>query len=99
MAWDAGKQQRIQQGIKVSRFYLKHNIFLSFKKNRLLCKFFEKQHTPIRKQESRKENYRVLPPGGGVLPYITYWQVCTAQRGRDFEAPDLERSIHFRGVF
>ena len=65
MAWDAGKQQRIQQGIKVSRFYLKHNIFLSFKKNRLLCKFFEKQHTPIRKQESRKENYRVLPPGGG----------------------------------
>ena len=21
------------------------------------------------------------------------------QRGRDFEAPDLERGIHFRGVF
>ena len=41
------------------------------------------------------------PPGGGgggyshTLPI----QVCAAQRGRDFEAPDLERGIHFRGVF
>ena len=26
-------------------------------------------------------------------------RVCTAQRSRDFEAPDLERGIHFRGVF
>ena len=37
-------------------------------------------------------------PGGGhshTLPI----RVCTAQRSRDFEAPDLERSIHFRGVF
>jgi len=25
--------------------------------------------------------------------------VCAAQRGRDFEAPGLERGIHFRGVF
>ena len=25
--------------------------------------------------------------------------VCAAQRGRDFEAPDLEQGIHFRGVF
>ena len=25
--------------------------------------------------------------------------VCAAQRGRDFEAPDLEWGIHFRGVF
>ena len=29
------------------------------------------------------------PGGGGENP----------QRGRDFEAPDLERGIHFRGVF
>ena len=28
--------------------------------------------------------------GGGGTP---------AQRGRDFEAPDLERGIHLRGVF
>ena len=26
-------------------------------------------------------------------------RVCAAQRGRDLEAPDLERGIHFRGVF
>ena len=26
-------------------------------------------------------------------------RVCAAQRGRDFEGPDLERGIHFRGVF
>ena len=26
-------------------------------------------------------------------------RVCAAQRGRYFEAPDLERGIHFRGVF
>ena len=36
---------------------------------------------------------------GGVLPYITCTGICAAQRGRDFEAPDLERGIHFRGVF
>ena len=42
-------------------------------------------------------------PGGGeggrgyshTLPI----QVCAAQRGRDFEAPDLARGTHFRGVF
>ena len=26
-------------------------------------------------------------------------RVCAAQQGRDFEAPDLERGIHLRGVF
>ena len=26
-------------------------------------------------------------------------RVCAAQWGRDFEAPDLERGIYFRGVF
>ena len=39
-----------------------------------------------------------LAPGGGVLPYITYTGM-SAQRGRDFEAPDLERGIYFGGVF
>ena len=36
-------------------------------------------------------------PGGysHTLPI----RVCAAQRGRDFEAPDLARGIHFRGVF
>ena len=41
----------------------------------------------------------ISTPGGGVLPYITYTlthYLCAAQRGRDFEALDLERGIHFR---
>ena len=45
---------------------------------------------PYREQERTK-------PGGysHTLPI----RVCAAERGRDFEAPDLERGIHFRGVF
>ena len=38
-------------------------------------------------------------PGGGGYSHILPIRVCAAQRGRDFEAPDLERGIHFRGVF
>ena len=37
-------------------------------------------------------------PGGGYS-HILPIRVCAAQRGRDFEVPDLERGIHFRGVF
>ena len=36
--------------------------------------------------------------GGGYFHTLPI-RVCAAQRGRDFEAPDLERGIHFRGVF
>ena len=36
--------------------------------------------------------------GGGYSTPIPI-RVCAAQQGRDFEAPDLERGIHFRGVF
>ena len=46
----------------------------------------------------REEYLTSLVPRGGhshTLPI----RVCAAQRGRDFEAPDLERGIHFRGVF
>ena len=39
------------------------------------------------------------PPPGGVGGYSHTLRVCAAQRGRDFEAPYLERGIHFRGVF
>ena len=35
---------------------------------------------------------------GGYSHTLPIW-VCAAQRGRDFEAPGLERGIHFRGVF
>ena len=41
----------------------------------------------------------VLNPGGGGYSHTLPIRVCAAQRGRDFEAPDLERDIHFRGVF
>ena len=37
-------------------------------------------------------------PGGGGYSHTLPIRVCAAQRGRDFEAPDLERGIHFRGV-
>ena len=37
--------------------------------------------------------------GGGGYSHPLHIRVCAAQRGRDFEAPDLERDIHFRGVF
>ena len=37
--------------------------------------------------------------GGGSESHTLPIRVCAAQWGRDFEAPDLERGIHFRGVF
>ena len=40
-----------------------------------------------------------LVSGGGVLPYITYAGMCRPKGSWFFEAPDLERGIHFRGVF
>ena len=42
---------------------------------------------------------RTVPPGGGGYSHTLPIRVCAAQRGRDFEVPDLERGIHFRGVF
>ena len=44
-------------------------------------------------------NDTVSHPGGGGHSHTLPIRVCAAQRGRDFEAPDLERGIHFRGVF
>ena len=37
--------------------------------------------------------------GGEGYSHTLPIRVCAARRGRDFEAPDLERGIHFRGVF
>ena len=39
------------------------------------------------------------PGGWGGYSHTLPIRVCAAQRGCDFEAPDLERGIHFRGVF
>ena len=53
-------------------------------------------------QESRKSpGVCVCVLGGGGVRYSHTLPIrlCAAQRGRDFEAPDLEWGIHFRGVF
>ena len=42
---------------------------------------------------------KFMPIRGGGYSHTLPIRVCAAQRGRDFEAPDLERGIHFRGVF
>ena len=39
------------------------------------------------------------PRRGGGYPHTLPIQVFATQRGRDFEALDVERGIHFRGVF
>ena len=36
---------------------------------------------------------------GGGYSHTLPIRVCASQRGRDFKAPDLERGMHFRGVF
>ena len=40
----------------------------------------------------------IVDRGGGYSHTLPIW-VCATQRGRDFEGPDLEWGIHFRGVF
>ena len=42
---------------------------------------------------------RCFPGGGAGHSHTLPIRVCAAQRGRDFEAPGLERGIHFRGDF
>ena len=37
--------------------------------------------------------------GGGGYSHTLPIRACAAQRDCDFEAPDLERGIHFIGVF
>ena len=51
-----------------------------------------------RRLASELQNSHVCDPGGGYSHTLPI-RVCAAQRGRDFEGPDLERGIHFRGVF
>ena len=42
---------------------------------------------------------RWLEPRGGGYIHTLPIRVCAAQRGRDIEAPDLERGIHFSRSF
>ena len=48
---------------------------------------------------SQAQVSRVVENPGGGYSHTLPIRVCAAQRGRDFEAPDLERGIHFRRVF
>ena len=57
---------------------------------------------------TRQVEYKQPVPGseivgsatrGGGYSHTLPKRVCAAQRDRDFEAPDIERGIHFRGVF
>ena len=53
----------------------------------------------IRRSLVQKKLFNVRGiPGGGGYSHTLPIRVCAAQRGRDFEAPYLERGIHFRGV-
>ena len=59
-------------------------------------------HSKYKKNVSAPQDYSkpvLNPGGGGGFSHTLPIRVCAAQRGRDFEAPDLERGIHFRGVF
>ena len=68
---------------------------------RNFCAFFRRVSeltATLSSVQLKSGNY--LPRGGGggyshKLPI----RVCAVQRGRDFEASDLERGIHFTGVF
>ena len=48
---------------------------------------------------THKTSVLIKYPGGGGHSHTLPIRVYAAQRGRDFEAPDLEWGIHFRGVF
>ena len=62
-----------------------------------LCGFV---FTDKRRKKNKGEFAKMFDSGpGGRYSHTLPIRGCAAQRGRDFEAPDLERGIHFRGVF
>ena len=66
-----------------------HHIFCNIKKNWLNTETQEILCLPsLNKQHE-----------GGGYSHTLPIRVCAAQRGRDFEAPDLERGIHFRADY
>ena len=72
--------------------------FLFFKPSHCMrpnCRAFNELET---RHEILKYKSSIITRGGGYSHTLPI-RVCAAQRGRDFEAPDLERGIHFRGVF
>ena len=72
--------------------FLSHLLYGICVKIFIMNRYISKSYTTTKNtidRQSRGEGY------SHALPI----RVCAAQRGRDFEAPDLERGIHFRGVF
>ena len=53
----------------------------------------------VSRETSFNNGSSMLFARGGGYSHTLFIRVCAAQQGRDFEAPDLERAIHFRGVF
>ena len=64
----------------------------------MMVKWYLAQNQQLQRSLSEKEGMWVKSPGGGGYSHTLPIRVCAAQRGRDFEAPDLERGIHFRGA-
>ena len=68
----------------------------------------QKEHKGDAAKDESREACVILNPnlswnllsasGGGGYSHTLPRRVCAAQQGRDFEAPDLERGIHCRGV-
>ena len=58
-----------------------------------------KPHEPSEWEDNEPAAKPQTTPGEGGYSHTLPIRVCAAQRSRDFEAPDLERGIHFRGVF
>ena len=64
----------------------------------MMVKWYLTQNQQLQRSLSEKEGMWVKSPGGRYSHTLPI-RVCAAHRGRDFEAPDLERGIHFRRVF
>ena len=84
---------KVDQVINVQKAYRE----MTPKRNVIRVEILTSRPCLLRELEPDNPNSYSKPRGGHshTLPI----QVCAAQRGRDFEAPDLERGIHFRGVF
>ena len=59
----------------------------------------DKFHKGCKQSGKSPRIWAPTPGGGGGYTHTLPIRVCAAQRDRDFEAPDLEWGIYFRGTF
>ena len=66
-----------------------------------MSNYFRVRRRPPSGARAKQAKHYIDSPsrGEGGYSHTLPLRVCAAQRGRDFEAPGLERGIHFRGVF